>query len=186
MSGDPRLDSRSLIAEATVALCEQLRDWDYEVSNETELCHAFFVALVGVCESRCIPMRGLKAEIRVRDGSVDLGLCTDSPSTFDVMLEAKTWLRPSDVSAWSKRNQATSKRKHCVRDALRLVQLLNACTTQHGGLLILERSSSHLRRLLAAELQAAGLWSDERWVDVERPSNARRKEHVGILWMGAA
>jgi hypothetical protein len=186
MNEETERDTERLVDEAVGALRQRLRAWDYEVSNETELCHTFFLALAGVCESRGLPPRGLKAEIRVRDGSVDLGIRVDARSQFDVMLEAKTWLRPIDASAWSKRNQATSKRNQCVRDALRLVRLVNDGTTRSTALLILERSSSHIRRLLKAELEAVGLSADERWIDVERLSNSRRKEHVGILWVRKA
>ena len=177
--------SKELIDHAASELIGSLRSGDYEVDNEAELCHMFWASLIKSCESVGVRTNSLKAQIRLANGgSVDMGLlASQSDHRYEVMIEAKVWLRPTDASAWSKRNQSTSKRRQCISDARRLVKLIGSRATQYAGLLILERGSTHLRRNLLSELKEMKLTPTEHWVDVLRPSIGRRKEHVGLLWM---
>ena len=72
------LNSRHLIEQAASDLVARLRSWDYDVENEAELCHMFWASLLVAWEGAGMPIRALKAEIRLRNGgSVDLGVLLD-------------------------------------------------------------------------------------------------------------
>jgi hypothetical protein len=179
-------DPKGLTEAAVEALAKNIRDWDYHVANETELCHMFFSSFMQLCDNYALPVSCLKAEIRLHpQGSVDFGIKTinEDKGQFSVFIEAKTWLRPLKVSAWSKSNQSASKRNQCIEDAQRLLRLKNSGACSDSALLILEQSSSHIRRLLGGSLKEKGMYFKEIWLDIERPSMGKRKEHLGLIWI---
>jgi hypothetical protein len=180
-------NAQHLIEQAASDVVFRLRSWDYEIQNETELCHMFWASLLVAWEGAGMPIRALKAEIRLRKGgSVDLGVLRLDGKGFEAMIEAKAWFRPADASTWSKRNQPTEKRHQCVQDAKRLAALVRDGVVDQGGLLVLERASTHLQRLLLDELRSAGLEASGQWLDLLRPSIGRRKEQLGLLWVATA
>lgn len=181
------IESRRLIESATSLLSERIEKWDYEICNEAELCHMFFASMIYLCKDEKPLVHYPKAQIPLTNGgSVDLGLhYRNNKRVFDVLIEAKRWIRPLDVSPSSAKCQPTKRRMECIDDANRLAGLLQNGICNFAGLLILERNSNHLRKFLKIELVKIGLGVQERWIDIHRYSNGRRQEHVGLIWINS-
>ena len=182
------MESKELIESAAAWLRNQLYKWNYEILNEAELCHFFFAAMLQQCQESEFPVCVLAAEIPLPSGgSIDLGVRSlNSGKGFESLIEAKVWIRPVGVSAWSKSNQQTVKRNQCIKDAKRLRSLLQSGMCRNAALLILERGSTHLRRLLGDELCKVELDLEQQWFNLERPSVGRREEHLGLVWLHAS
>ena len=127
----------------------------------------------------------LRSEIRLLNkGRIDFGLRSlDGKIPFEALIEAKVWIRPLHVSHMSKANVATKKRNECVADAVRLSKLVANGACSSAALLVLERNSTHLRRLLGSSLEEQGLQSEPGWTDIKRISAGDHQEHVGLIWI---
>ena len=117
--------------------------------------------------------------------SVDFGLATASNGgEYDLFLEVKTWIRPVLYTKGAQApNSSTSKRKQCVSDSARLCGFVQGGLCQTGGLIVFEQGSTHLRRCVHKELSSQPLSFEERWLDIDRLSMSRRKEHLGLIWI---
>jgi len=183
----PSSNGVDLIEQSFYLLVRKLRKSDYEVNNERELCHWIFHSMIETARIVGIPAQLLRAEVREPGLTVDLAVRSEgSRPRFSAMIEAKTWLGPADASMWSKRNQPTAKRNSSAADGARLAKLITQGVTSSGGLVILERGSTHLRRLLEDDLAKHVRIESVRWADIRRVSLPKRREHVGLIWVRPA
>ena len=158
---------------------------DYTVATEAELAHLFFQACWIEAKGSKLQPNTLRSEIGlVNGGRIDFGIGSISNAQqYEVLMELKVWVRPTHLGHMSKAHVPTRKRKECIKDAARLCDLVARSRSQHAGLLILERNSTHLRRLLAEELKASNISVDEEWLQLGRPSQGKHQEHVGLIWV---
>jgi hypothetical protein len=179
------MDCRLLVKHAVAETHQIINDSDYDVKNESEFCNLFFSALASCANKQQLPLNTLRSEIRlVNQGKIDFGVrLLEGDVPYAALLEAKVWIRPLNVSHMSKANVATKKRKECVEDAVRLAKLIHNRACVSAALLVLERNSSHLRRLLGSGLADVGLRVQEEWLDLDRASAGRHQEHVGLIWI---
>lgn len=179
------MNRKQLIEQAAREMQKVLEAEDYEILNESELCMIFFHVLAS---SLKVPLNTLRSEISlVNRRRVDFGIRSSAEGfSYEVLVEAKVWIRPLNVSHMSKANVATKKRNECVKDASRLVELLNSRACRNAALLLLERNSSHLKRLLSPELTEKGLLAAEEWLDLNRDSAGKHQEHIGLIWVRPA
>lgn len=197
-----------LVGQAVFDLTHSLKSDDYEVMNETELCHMFWAALINKLDSVNFPTKLLKAEIHVRGGKVDVGIRSSDDTAenlvsgarssdaeirallrndpYDVMVEAKVSLRPRKGSKASKNSNSTSKKEDCKSDAKRLSSMVERRTLKHGALLILERGSEYLKNYLEKELEELGLEPAAIWLPTERKLHGPRFENIGLIWIHSA
>lgn len=182
------MEVKTIIRQSLNRLLSEIQSVDYEIKNESELAHLFFWAVL--CETQVIgiPSNAVRSEIRLKDrGRIDFGLRSiDKNVPYEIFLEHKVWARPHHVSHMSKANVATRKRNECIKDAKRLSRLISNGSCHYGGLLILERSSTHLERLLCNELTQNDCNPVQEWFPINRLSNDRHQEHLGLIWVSSS
>jgi hypothetical protein len=133
-------------------------------------------------EIKFLRFDGLRTRIAA---SIDFGISV-SPmdgDSFDLLVEAKAWIRPRHLKGPLAPNSSTSKRCQCISDAQRLTNICTSGKTRLCALLIYEQGSTHLRRRVPEELEKAGILCKRVWLDIARPSMGHRKEHIGIIWL---
>lgn len=187
--------SKQLIENTLKSACIWIREQDYTVRNESEFCNIFFYNLLTLLPKSNIKPSQIHSEIkqfklgvmsrRQVASSVDFGIASAPNSDeYDLFLEVKTWIRPVLYTKGAiSPNSATSKRKQCISDSSRLCANIQRGICQVGGLIVFEQGSTHLRRCVPKELSSQPLRFEEQWLDIERPSMTRRKEHLGIFWI---
>lgn len=191
-------NARAMIETAMSRLCQWLNEYDYAIANESELCGLFLHHLIVAFEDKGISPRDIRSEVKFREttrdyrtkiaASIDFGIgfpSKESDTTMRGFLEAKAWIRPTHLKGLAK-NSCTQKRKQCLADAKRLLDLSHISKSKFNGLLIYEQGSTHLRRLVPAELEKIGIAATPIWADIGRPSMGRRKEHLGLIWVANA
>ncbi|MBI1818231.1 MAG: hypothetical protein HYR72_24890 [Deltaproteobacteria bacterium] len=180
------MDAKSLTRRAVLRLSSELVAADCDVENETELAHLFFWAILSEARGSGVSSNALRSEIRLTNGGrIDFGFrAVEAGVPYELFLELKVWVRPLHVSHMSKANVATRKRNECIRDAKRLSGLITNRACHHGGLLVLERNSSHLKRLLCDRLVEANCSLEEEWFPLTRSSAGNHQEHLGLIWVG--
>jgi len=183
-----------ILERALGDLCAWMLNHDYAIKNESEFCCHFFHHLFVACELSRRSTGCLRTEVKFLrfDGlrmriaaSIDFGISV-SPmdgDSFDLLVEAKAWIRPRHLKGPLAPNSSTSKRRQCVSDAQRLRDICRSGKTRLCALLVYEQGSTHLRRTVPKELEEVGILCKPVWLDIGRPSMGRRKEHIGILWL---
>jgi hypothetical protein len=194
---DTMKTSKQLIQESFEATAAWLLAYDYGIRNESELCNVFFHHLMTTfiqagrapacvrAEFKLLKKVGYRTRV---EASVDFAIICDraNEGCLDAMIEAKSWIRPTHIKGAMTPNSSTSKRSQCIADAKRLLQLAQRGLTQDSALLIYERSSTHLRRLVPKILSTVSIDASASWIDIGRPALGRRKEHIGLLWLKSA
>jgi hypothetical protein len=180
------MDKKMIVETSVADMASRLTASDYDVLNETEFCNIFFSTFVACLEREGHPLNRLRSEIHLfNKGRIDFGLRSlQGKVPFEALIEAKVWIRPLHVSHMSNANVATKKRNECVADAIRLSKLVANGSCSSAAILLLERNSTHLRRLLSSSLEKEGLQTEEKWTDLKRASAGDHQEHVGIIWIG--
>lgn len=171
-----------------------LRRHDYCVKNEAEICRILFHHLARHARKASVPLSAICGEIKLLrpdlrtlfriSGSIDFGIRSKSGSPeFDLLFEVKIWNRPTHLKGVGTPNSCTSRRKNCIADALRLLQLKAEKRCSEAAIVIFEQGSTHLRRCVPKELASQSVEFHEKWFDTARKSLGVRKEHVGVIWM---
>ena len=189
-----QMSVRSLADASAMALTTWISQEDYNVTSEAEFCALFFHQLLLQSQDFGVLPAQLHREVKLYryverqkrvSASIDFGIATipNERDKYELCIEAKTWIRsPTNTGAFSQ-NSSTSKRKQCVRDALRLRLLRSSGLCRECCILIFEQGSTHLRRRLRDELLEDEVAFSDVWLDTERPSLGRRKEHIGLIWL---
>jgi hypothetical protein len=187
--------SKHLVENTLELTGNWIREQDYTVRNEAEFCNIFFCNLLALLPKTAIKPSQIRSEIKqFKSGSVgrrqvassvDFGIAgAPNGDEYDLFLEVKTWIRPVLYTKGAiAPNSSTSKRKQCVLDSARLCGFVQGKLCQAGGLIVFEQGSTHLRRCVSKELSTQPLRFEEWWLDIERPSFGRRKEHLGLIWI---
>lgn len=182
------------VESAASHLAAWIAEHDYSIDNEAELCALAHQFILNEFLKRKFPLSGVKLELKLMTtnsvgrgtvkASIDFGLRfpgRDGEVTRG-HLEAKAWIRP-DYKGSTATNSSSTKRRQCISDGKRLLEYAEILGSAFSGLLIFERGSTHLRRLVESEILAENILPTSRWLDIQRPSLGRKAEHLGIIWL---
>ncbi|CAN5536175.1 hypothetical protein BH10ACI1_BH10ACI1_14870 [soil metagenome] len=180
----------ALIIQETfiLSVIESTAKWinqnNYEVENESELCHILFYIMQTLLPSYNLKPSQIRSELKIKDringkskvvASIDLAITKSVNSLANEMfIEVKTHIRPRN----HKTDNGGNKLDECVKDITRIRQHRVDGKCSVIALIVYEKYSTQLKRNLCTKLNKI---FEEHWFAVGRASV--NNEHIGVLFI---